>query len=66
MSPEEEELAQLRSVVAAQGRRLDYAVMLLAREAKFLPEWKPENARFHRALTAVSEVRDALVDNGIC
>jgi hypothetical protein len=40
--------------------RLDYAVLQLAREAKFLPEWKPENKRFYRALGTVTEVRDGL------
>jgi hypothetical protein len=40
---------------------MDYVVSLLEREAKFLPEYKPENRRFHRAYATVQEVRDALV-----
>jgi len=44
----------------AQLRRLDYAVLQLTREAKFLPEAKPENRRFHRAYACVTEVRDEL------
>jgi hypothetical protein len=56
----EEENERLRQQIEAQARRLDYAVMQLDREAKFLPEWKPENRRFHRAYTVVAEVRDAL------
>lgn len=51
---------EVRAEVAAQKRRLDYAVLQLAREAKFLPKYKPENARFHRAFDAVAETRDAL------
>jgi hypothetical protein len=56
----QEELTKLRQQVAVQAKRLDYVVLQLAREAKFLPEYKPENKRFHRALNTVVEVRDAL------
>jgi len=59
MTPEEE-LALLKETLATQTRRLDYAVLQLTREAKFLPESKPENRRFHRAYSTVTEVRDAL------
>lgn len=51
---------QVRAELAMQKGRLDYAVLQLAREAKFLPEHKPENARFHRAFNTVVGVRDAL------
>jgi hypothetical protein len=57
-----DELTRIKAEVEVQVRRLDYAVMQLEREAKFLPEWKPENRRFHRAYVAVKEVRDALGD----
>jgi hypothetical protein len=58
----EEENDRLRAEIQTQARRLDYAVMLLSREAKFLPTWKPETQRFHRAFGVVTEVRDALRD----
>jgi hypothetical protein len=51
---------QVRAELAMQKGRLDYAVLQLAREAKFLPKHKPENARFHRAFETVSSVRDGL------
>lgn len=54
------ELARLKEEIRAQRRRLDYVVLQLSREAKFLPEWKPENKRFYRAYSAVTEVRDEL------
>lgn len=38
--------------------RLDYAVLQLEREAKFMPKWKIETKRFHRAHDCVREVRD--------
>lgn len=56
----EEELAQLKQIVAAQQRRLDYAVLQLSREAKFLPESRPENRRFYRAFEVVVEVNETL------
>lgn len=56
----EEEIARLRTLVAVQARRLDYAFIQLEREAKFLPKNKPENRRFYRALNVVEEVRDTL------
>jgi len=59
MTPEEE-LARLKEALAVQTRRLDYAVLQLTREAKFLPESKLENRRFHRAYATVTEVRDTL------
>lgn len=51
---------EVRAEVAAQKRRLDYVVLQLAREAKFLPQSKPENRRFYRAFDAVADTRDAL------
>lgn len=59
MSPEEE-LAQLKVHVATQAQRLQYALMQLDREAKFLPKWKPENNRFHRAHEVIAEVHASL------
>ena len=59
---DEEYIARLKAQIAEQERRLDYAVMQLNREAKFLPTWKPENARFYRALGCVTEVRDSLAE----
>lgn len=56
------EVDLLKAEIAAQRRRLDYAVLQLSREAKFLPEWNPENERFHRAFGVVTEVRDKLRD----
>lgn len=59
MTPEEE-VQQLKALLHQQARRLDYAVMQLEREAKFMPKWKPENRRFYRAYDTVTEVRDTL------
>lgn len=57
---EAEELTRLKAEIATQKGRLDYAVLQMGREAKFLPEGNPENRRFHRAFSCVKEVRDAL------
>lgn len=43
-------------------RRLEYAELQLAREAKFLPRYKPENDRFYRAYDTCSEVGTGLGD----
>lgn len=56
----DEDEARFREALLVQKRRLDYAVLQLTREAKFLPESKPENRRFHRAFATVTEVRDTL------
>ena len=45
----EEELQDLRTL----RRRLDYVCLQFGREAKFMPRWKREYARFHRGLEAL-------------
>lgn len=54
------EVEELKAQVREQRRRLDYAVLQLGREAKFLQEGMPEHRRFHRAFSCVKEVRDEL------
>lgn len=49
-----------RGELTRQSKRLDYAVLQLAREAKFRPKWNRENERFHRGFDTLVEVRDAL------
>lgn len=56
------EVDLLKAEIAAQRRRLDYAVLQLSREAKFLSDRKPEHARVLRAYSVVTEVRDKLRD----
>ena len=52
--------AEERAELERLKGRLDYAVLQLAREGKFLPADRPENRRFHRAFTCITEVRDDL------
>ena len=54
------EMADLKAKIREQQRRLDYAVLQMGREAKFMPESNPENRRFYRAFSCVKEVRDEL------
>lgn len=54
------EIEELRAKIAEQQKRLDYVALQLVREAKFKPEWKSENRRFHRAFKVVLEVKDEL------
>lgn len=49
---------ELRAEIDRLSQRLDYVVLQLEREAKFMPTWKPETRRFHRAYDCVREVRD--------
>lgn len=56
MATNEEVATQLRTMKG----RLDYAVLQLQREARFLTPTNPGNRRFYRAFETTTEVRDEL------
>jgi len=63
-APDVEHIRWLKDKFSGLARRLSYAELQLAKEAKFKPKRLTENNRFYRAYDTVSEVREALEQLG--
>lgn len=56
--------SRLKDTFSGLARRLGYAELQLAKEAKFKPRRLTENNRFYRAYDTVSEIRETLQNQG--
>lgn len=56
--------ARLKATFSGLAQRLRYAELQLTKEAKFKPRRLSENNRFYRAYDRVSEIREALENQG--